>query len=328
MEKSIMQNSRTIYENGPVPLMPPDYTMPMFPPNFENVADLPFETCDDPHSTDALSFLIEDLIPKNSLTLLYGQATVEKTLAGLHMAVAMASGIPWMGLKTMQGIDGNICVFSPDMNQNNLKHLLDRVISGYEADQGLSRSELHRLMRITEQSFIRVRKPPVNFYSGSSVDVLEEFVRKNNIRLLLITSLMRAIPGADIFDADDMICAFTRIRELMYRAIFSTLFLHHPDRSGKKHLGSRVIGIEANTVISFKGVKNSRDRFTLTVEKSRYSDLRTLALRSWQDDSIGPDGQARLDTLGHPLQSYHLQKVTDTKHDAALTGKASASVRI
>lgn len=284
---------------------------------FQDTEDIPIEWCDDPDDMEGWPAVISGMITHPSLTLLYGEPKVGKTYMGLHMAVAMAAGLPWMGLQTMESVSGNIGVLSLDMGKRGIKHHLDQVIAGYGTDYGLAKSDLRGLARVSAESFRLIGKPAANFGCWCSMNLLGRFIWKNRIKMLLVDTFSKATQGSDENFAREMVSVMTPIRSLAEFLDCSIMFIHHSDKAGIGIRGSSVLAAEFDQVIVMRNDKYSRDRIRVDVEKSRYTENRIFYVRRTMTDRLGPDGQVLLDSLGHPLLACHFYQCEEREADEA-----------
>jgi len=244
------------------------------------------------------SWLVEGYIPNNSITLLGGKRGFYKSWGALQLAVAIATGQPFLSkYKTSQC---NVLYVDEENGQESLYERISKIKKGMgitEPITGLAFSSLNGFK--IDNREIR--------------EELERFIQENNIRVIIVDTLRRVFRSEEN-DAREMNELFAdRLRPLTTRYGITWVLLHHLRKgiSGKPisdHLdelrGSSEMANYADSVIIFERNTRVEDRFMLLHSKSRRTkahDSVTVGL-TWSEDSVkfdvlGPAEQI-LDALG------------------------------
>lgn len=178
-----------------------------------------------------IEWLIDKLLPKESITLLHGKGGIGKTWVCLILADCISRGLPFMGLDTQ-----TLSVIFVDF-ENSLPVLVDRVrkigiddvLFWHNADTEL------KPPKIDKEDWERYKALP----PGS----------------LLIFDTLRASQSLDENDSRQMAFVMSRLKELRDMG-FTILLLHHtPKGNDRTYKGSTAIPDLADHVLSLHKVK-------------------------------------------------------------------------
>lgn len=154
-----------------------------------------------------VEYLLDKLIPKGSITMLFGRGGIGKTSLCLQIGRSVAEGIPFAGLQTIK-----TPVYYIDF-ENPLSVLKQRV-------EGLGKAEGLYIWHLSGNP-----QPP-------RLDTKEWELYKQLPAGLLIFDTLRASHLADENDSQDMAVIISRLKELR-EAGFTILLLHHTPKSNE-----------------------------------------------------------------------------------------------
>jgi hypothetical protein len=176
-----------------------------------------------------VEWIVDKLIPKQSITLLHGRGGIGKTWITLILSHAVSKGIPFMGLDTVQ------CPVVYVDFENSLPVLIERVKKIEAAD----------VLYWHNTNDVR---PP-------KIDAKEWELYKSLPVGLLVYDTLRAAQMKDENDSKQMAEVMTRLKEL--RDIgFTVLLLHHtPKGNDQTYKGSTAILDLADHVLSLHKVR-------------------------------------------------------------------------
>jgi len=176
-----------------------------------------------------VEWVVDKLIPQQSITLLHGRGGIGKTWITLVLAHAVSKGIPFMGLETVQ------CPVVYVDYENSLPVLVERV-------KKIQASDVLYWHNTNEM------RPP-------KIDAKEWELYKSLPVGLLVYDTLRAAQTKDENDSKQMAEVMTRLKEL--RDIgFTILLLHHtPKGNDQTYKGSTAILDLADHVLSLHKVR-------------------------------------------------------------------------
>lgn len=164
-------------------------------------------------------WLIEDLIPEASLTFAYGPPKAGKTFIILSMALHVAAGLPWFGKKVRQGA----------------------VV--YIAGEGVGGLSM-RIRAMRAYHSIPIDIPfwviprAVNFRSEDDVRALAKLVRETvanvPVKLAIVDTLARAMPGADENSAQETGLVIHAMEWLKEELNATCLPIHHQGKDADR----------------------------------------------------------------------------------------------
>ena len=176
-----------------------------------------------------VEWIVDKLIPKQSITLFHGRGGIGKTWLSLVLAHAVSKGMPFMGLDTVQ------CPVVYVDYENSLPVLVERV-KKIEAEDVLYWHNTNEM------------RPP-------KIDAKEWELYKSLPVGLLVYDTLRASQTKDENDSRQMAEVMTRLKELR-DAGFTILLLHHtPKGNDQTYKGSTAILDLADHVLSLHKVR-------------------------------------------------------------------------
>lgn len=216
-------------------------------------------------------WLVEDLIPESNVTMLSGDGATGKSLLALQLAVAVAIGRDWIGLKPQHG---RVVFVSAEDEIEELHRRLDRMVPRLEALERLTLVPLAGKDAVIAAPMGRdgLLKPTPIFIA------LRRIIETHRPDLLVLDTL------ADLFGGDEIKKAHARqfialLRGLALEFDVTVLLLSHPSQAGLSS-GSGMSGNTAwnNSVRSrlyferrvnkFDGSEDDADIRVLTTKKS------------------------------------------------------------
>ncbi len=198
-----------------------------------------------------VEWLVEPLIPLGAVTLLYADGGTGKSLFGLSLCHALATGTRnWLGRYSIRGSCGTIYVDAEAGRAGTKERLLQ-----FDLAQGYTvpTAEVEWWQDKPEQEprplgliFPGEAGSPYFDLGPGIAGVLERPIRDWQARLLVLDSLVELTPAdADINNAQDARAIIGRLRRLAARTRCAILVIHHSRKwqpgmpaAGGRHLGS------------------------------------------------------------------------------------------
>lgn len=200
-------------------------------------------------------WLVQELIPKESTVCLYGARGMGKSFVALDLALSIATGTEWNGLKVNHGCVGYMLAERPDG--------LKRRILGWAQHKGIPETELYQMLN----------QPGHGFFASGEVYKLDDHdpQKENNqlgqltkhlneldsLELVILDPLISYASGSEN-DARDMQKVVTGARRLVENCKCSLLLVHHAGKSSDQWdrgaRGSSALEAAMDTVIALKGV--------------------------------------------------------------------------
>lgn len=154
-------------------------------------------------------WLVDRLVPQNSITSIIGEPTAGKSFIGLQLAYAVASGQPLFGEFTTR--QGNVLIISKEDNAWLTGRRAAKL--GYSADLPIYYT--------THQDWV---------FSSSMIDpALDEIIRTKHIQLIIIDSFRRVFAGDENSSGEVSIIhrSFKRITDQN----LAVIFIHHQGKA-------------------------------------------------------------------------------------------------
>lgn len=188
-----------------------------------------------------LTWLIQDILPKPCLAVLYGDSGCGKTFVALSMALSVVSGDEWLGRPS---------------------EAADVLYIAAEGVLGLkSRVAAHRAMRGQITGKIRFLPGAPNFFDGD-LEALEQTLETAGFRpgLIVVDTLARVTTGADENNAKDMGQAVAALDALRTAFDATVLVLHHKTKNGGSERGSSALRGAADVMIECRATETLEGR--------------------------------------------------------------------
>lgn len=207
---------------------------------------------------------IQNLLTKDGITILGGEAGCYKTWIGMHMAVCLASGENVLG--KFQTEKTRILYVDEENGDVTLPERFALILKGL----GLQQNVFHGLN--------------LSIFNNVKLDIpdgvlqLKSLIDRTQPKVIIIDSMVRCMEGEEN-DASHVRDVFDNIKILFneYKNL-SFILLHHTTKDGRKGMsalrGSGDFSAMADVVLMF----NSKHRgyVTVTVAKNRHIDLQKL----------------------------------------------------
>lgn len=205
--------------------------------------------------------LIEGLLPKGSLVLLFGDAGTLKSYMSLSWCAAVATGAPWLGRPVSQGA----CLYVDEENG--------------------ARRMNERLRDILTGADLEGEKPPLFMVSMASFDPTEpthyawlvDTIQEKEIRLVVIDALADIALGRDENSVEDMQPILHALRSVIEDLGVSIVLLHHANKAGS-YRGTTALKAAVDLAFSVTW-RNDGVSLLLATDKNRDGDKINLALQ-------------------------------------------------
>jgi hypothetical protein len=200
-------------------------------------------------------FLIEGLLVKNSLAILYGEPGGAKTFLALALAISVAGGGSWFGRAVAPAPVVYVCA----EGHNGI----GRRIKANELHNGLSASNLY------------VLGESIQLQKSGEVEAFISMLHKENVRpgFVVFDTLSRCTVGVDENAAKEMNVVVASLERIKREFGATVLVVHHSTKAdGKTIRGSSVISGGVDTALALVTNKKNRER-VLSMEKQRDADL-------------------------------------------------------
>ena len=272
------------------------------------------------------TWLIDGVLPRHALCVLYGEPGSGKTFVALSMALSTAANHSWCGKPT---VGGDVLYVAAE----GLYGLKLRV-EAYEKKHGLSADN------------IRYLGDAFNLLDSGNVETLLTTLRTAGIQpaLILLDTLARLMVGGDENSAKDMGLAIAGIDRLRQKTLATVLVIHHTRKNAQIERGSSALRGAADVMIQCE-MSDRRDvhldcvkmkdaepfkKATLQLELMPVGSSSSLAITTWRD--------AEADDSDEPLNVEETLKIlekqfgsvgasyTEWKREyVALTGKSEST---
>jgi hypothetical protein len=207
-----------------------------------------------------ISWIVENMVVSDSLSMITGDAGSGKTWASLDMAVSIARGEEWIGLKTIQG---PVLIIDEESGDHRLSTRLKKILEGHN-DSDENPTEIYYSSMCG-----------ADIKSDKDLLEIEKFILEKNIKFCVIDALMDVVLGADENSVMEMMPAFSSLRKLSERVSAAFWVIHHNDKAGKGYRGSSAI----------KGAVDSMMEIIKTPESDSFK-LKSIKIRDGEPITI------------------------------------------
>ena len=277
-----------------------------------------------------LNWLVDGFLPEQSITIVYGNPKSGKSYVMQNLALSMATGEPWLGMRTMSNNSSDSMVLWIDLDMGHYG-AMRRVC---EETQGLcenfeinSPGLFDRFRLITPATFAGRDTPRLNFFDNQSVNALEAYIKNKNVSVCFIDTLSKITGNANENSADDMTKVFDRIKQVRDETGCSFVIIHHATKknlnSQQSARGSSVIYAEPDLVLKIEKDKDNPSDLTLTVEDSRYTETDKFGITQEWITRINNDGLEMLDGNERRVFKYQIKprEINDKLADVIMQNK-------
>lgn len=186
-------------------------------------------------------WLIGDLIPEDSFSVIYGPPGSTKSFLALDLACCVATGIPWKDQPVRQG-KVMVCVGE---GLRGLKWRLESwMLAHPEADPDLLEDNLE----IIEDVPHLLEKADTAMLLNTAIEMHEE-EPDTDLKLFVIDTLARALVGGDENSAQDVGRAIDACEKVRKATGATALVVHHSGVEGTRERGSTALRGAADTSI-------------------------------------------------------------------------------
>lgn len=216
-----------------------------------NVQSLPF-LLDGPSEID---WIVDQIIPPKSTSFFAGPSGVGKTWITLELAIAIASGLPWLGKFPVK--QGSVLI----IDEENSDLLLRVRLKALLAQRGIDLDELPIYFAIGQLANLS----PIRTRSGDTMESDDYKKIYNTIgtytpTLTIFDSLTR-VHREDENSNSDMAVLLSYVKKMTNELESSVLFTHHFVKNGKPGNGMNVRGAGdiyafADSVLLIEDIKN------------------------------------------------------------------------
>ncbi len=237
-------------------------------------------------------WLIQDLVPQNTVTLFSGDGGTGKSLLSLQLAVAVSTGRQWIGKAVSEG---SVIYMSAEDDDNELHRRLDDILraerGAYDDLKGLT------LRSLAGESALLAIEDKVSLIASELFEELDERAADEAPTLIVIDTL------ADVYPANENDRAKVRqfigiLRGLAIKRQCAVLLLGHPSLTGLSS-GSGSSGSTAwnNSVrsrlylsrITDNGFESDPDRRVMTTMKANYGRIGGETHMKWLSGVFVPE---------------------------------------
>jgi hypothetical protein len=160
-------------------------------------------------------WIIDDLLPRSELAVIYGESGCGKSFWMLDLGLAVARGLHWRGIKTTQGKVVYVCAESPAGFKKRFH--------AYAHQNKIKLSDLRGTMYL-------IGNAP-NLLLVKEVDeLIGELKALGPLAVIVLDTLSRCVPGANENSGEDMGLALKHCQEIHKRTGALVALIHH---SGK-----------------------------------------------------------------------------------------------
>ena len=188
---------------------------------FPTRAPAELETC-----TAEQAWLVEALWNEQGVGIVGGEPKCGKTFLALHIAVAVAAGVPCLRRFTVRS--GPVLLFAAE----DAPHVLRQRLDGIAAASGTALAGLD--LHVIDVPSLRLDEPPHQ-------KRLAETVERVRPRLLILDPLVR-LHGADENAVREIAPILDRLRQLQRRCQTAVLLVHHARKNGGSRPGQALRG--------------------------------------------------------------------------------------
>ena len=212
----------------------------------------PFETLDQDAvwSMPPVEFLVDQLLPERSFTMMYGAPGSGKSFLAIDMALSVANGLPWHGYETKQGA---------------VLYIAGEGVAG----MGKRWKAWTKHKGLTEKADMHVLPVAVNFMDEAEITRLLYTIDKldRQFAMVVVDTVHRSMHGAEENSAAEMAKFIDACDTIQRHTGGTMLAVHHSGKSQAQ--GARGSNSLLGAVSTSLMVGKSEDIVTLRVEKQK-----------------------------------------------------------
>jgi hypothetical protein len=183
--------------------------------------------------------LIDELLYRDTVTVVYGPSGVGKTFLVLDLAWCVAGGYPWQGRE----VHGGPVLYVLGEGRGGIGPRARAWLAGHQG--------------IEEPKQFRLYPEPVNLLDSNQVGVLVAWANVHRPVMVVIDTLARSMPGGDENSARDMGLAISAADAIRRASEACVVIVHHTGKDGMLERGSSALRAGADTVIPVKAAGRS-----------------------------------------------------------------------
>lgn len=254
-------------------------------------------------------WLINELIPEDSFSVIYGPPGSTKSFLALDLACCVATGLPWKGQPVRQG-KVMVCV------GEGLRGLKWRLESWMLAHPDADPELLEQNLQIIEDVPHLLERADTAMLLNTAIEMHEE-EDDSDLKLFVIDTLARALVGGDENSAQDVGRAIDACERVRKATGATALVVHHSGVEGTRERGSTALRGAADTSIQVAHDETQRVT-TVAVKKIKDGEggkSYRLALAKYGHSVVLSAAVGGLDSYNSPVK--HPFKAEKTKADWA-----------
>lgn len=218
-------------------------------------------------------YVIENLLPLPSLTVIFGNPGDLKTMLSQDLCLCVAAGKPWLeGLPGQDEVKAFACQQAP--------------VLWVDVDNGLDRTErrfaaLGRALGISEDAplaYISFPTPPFVASSKKSIDRIVEAATATGAKLIVIDYLGAISGGADE-NSSEMVAVMSGLRWIAEMTGTAIIVIHHRTKANKSRAGHSLRG--------HSSIEGAVD-LALLIEREEGADSITIKSTKTRDAPVEP----------------------------------------
>jgi RecA-family ATPase len=223
-------------------------------------------------------WLVSELIPEDSFSVIYGPPGSTKSFLALDLACCIATGLPWKNQSVREG-KVMVCV------GEGLRGLKWRLESWMLAHPEADPEMLEQNLQIIEDVPHLLEKADTAMLLNTAVEMHEE--SDADLKLFVIDTLARALVGGDENSAQDVGRAIDACEKVRKATGATALVVHHSGVEGTRERGSTALRGAADTSIQ--------------VAHDEVNRVTTVAVKKIKDGEGGKNYKLALAKYGHSV---------------------------
>lgn len=262
-----------------------------------------------------IEYLVDKLLPINGYGLVYGRRGSGKTFEMLHLALCIATGRDYRGMKVQQA--GVAYIMS-----EGSAGLRKRLTAWSKAHDNADLSNFYALLQS-----VQLNDPELRAHLDIAIDKIPA-----NVKLLIIDTLARSVSGLDENSSADMTRFIGYIDEIRHRRGIAVIPVHHAGWNEGHERGSTVIGDAADWICK---VYRDEDDIIVKTEKVKDDELpKPIRLTLTPIEGTGSavlienldevEGDDLIDAIVKHIQKHKERSQKQLVEDLARDGHASS----